>query len=36
MARVNAKTIYTVRHVYMTTTAVLQMWQTQRFILTVS
>jgi len=36
MARVNAKTIHTVRHVYMATLTVLLMWQTQCFILTVS
>jgi len=36
VARVNAKTIYTVRHVYLTTTTVLLMLQTPRFILTVS
>jgi len=36
VARVNAKTIYTVRHVYLTTMTVLLMLQTQRFILTVS
>jgi len=36
MARFNAKTICTVRHVYMTTMTVLIMLQTRRFILTVS
>jgi len=36
MARVNAKTICTVSHVYSTTTTVLLMWQTQHFILTTS
>jgi len=36
MARVNAKTIHKVRHVYLTTMTVLLMWQTQGFILTVS
>jgi len=36
VARVNVKTIYTVRHVYLTTMTVLLMLQTQRFILTVS
>jgi len=33
MARVNTKTIYTVRHVYLTTMTVLLMLQTQHFIL---
>jgi len=36
IARVSTKIIYTVRHVYMTTMTVMLMWQTQRFILTVS
>jgi len=36
VARVNAKTIYSVRHVYLTTMTVLLMLQTERFILTVS
>jgi len=36
MAKVNVKTVYTVRHVYMTTTTVLLMLQTQRSIQTVS
>jgi len=36
MARVNAKTIHTVRHVYMATMTVLLMLQTQHSILTVS
>jgi len=30
MARVNAKTINTVRHVYLTAMTVLLMWQTKR------
>ena len=33
MARVNMKTIYAVRHVYMTTMTVVLMLQTQHFIL---
>jgi len=36
MARVNTKTIYTVRHVYMTNMTVLQMLQMQCFITTMS
>jgi len=36
VARVNAKTMYTIRHVYLTAVTVLLMLQTQRFILTVS
>jgi len=36
VARVNVKTIYTVRHVYMTTMTVLLMLQTKCFIITVS
>jgi len=36
MVRVNTKTIHTVRHVYLTTMTVLLLWQTQRFIITLS
>jgi len=36
MTRFSMKTIHTVRQVYLTTMTVLLMWQTQRFVLTVS
>jgi len=36
MARFSSKAIHTVRHVYLTYMTALLMWQTQRFIMTLS